>query len=223
MEKPILFHGTDARIVKMSDDEREYMRQCCKTAGDCLWKHYSQMVKTEARKYKDPKCGEIIIFPQIISDYKQQIEALNIDGLYYGLCWDINNYISYDNGSALYQYGNIYLTASELTAKKYAYKSFAFGEFGHMIYTMILALPAMNFADWNPTQKESDAINQIVSFAHGKSEPVVIPVSDYEIENIRSEDGTKKDLDVMLMSHIRYLGKLKLNLEDAEYLKVKKA
>ena len=54
MQNRPLYHGTDARVLAMTDDEREKWRQMCQLSVDFLWQifdpYYNQTIKIVTNK-----------------------------------------------------------------------------------------------------------------------------------------------------------------------------
>ena len=190
-----LYHGTDARILAMSDGERKKFKELCALSIEYLWKLFDSYVDRRLEELKS-----------ILTNGQDESKFYD---LYYTLiCVD-----AYRNGRADYQYEHIYLTNMISRAIDYANRSFAFGEFGFHAYNMLDAAHIIKFTDWNPSPKEEEALSTLQIFAESKAEPIVLEMDDYDINNLRTEDGGP--LPPGLLSEycgmsLRYIGELPL-------------
>lgn len=212
-----LYHGTDARIVRMSKEGRKSFREDCLLAINYIWQFFlgSQIVENQHNtvNYK------------VLESFKENLD--NADpGLFVNLmdALAMNGYRL--NGSNLYRYdeGCVNL-ASENSAKSYAFRSFAFGEIGLMAYRMIQSLDVMCFEEWDPDRSVQNAIDRIKQFAEDTPQPVIIPMTGLRIRDLEAENGSPVEEMVMAgifkerFDHkVRYNKDVELTLENAIYL-----
>lgn len=114
-----LYHGTDARILAMTSEEKDEWKKIFFELADILRPYY-------------PEVYHLDIF-------KKSFENGNREDIFLNLWNAISRYDAMKNGSKQYQYGEIYLTNGFDRAKSYAYGSFAFGEVGLNAYRMLEA------------------------------------------------------------------------------------
>lgn len=207
-----LYHGTDARIVQMSDNERSNFRHSCEIASAYLW----QILNPYIEKYG----FSLDIFKEPLSTNQT---------CYRNLLNAVTCYSASINGNIQYQYGDaFYLTNMRDMAERYAYRSFAFGETGLLPYRMYDAVRQLNLKEWNPSEEVSKAIDDIVAFAEDRNHvsPVIFDFNNLDFNLIEIErygsvfDYVTNGLfsrNIGIIVH--YKGKTNLNLSKAIYLK----
>ena len=115
-----------------------------------------------------------------------------------------------------YQYGNIYLTNMISRAINYARRSFAFGEIGLNVYRMLDAAEMIKFPVRDPDPQAEEALTGIKNFARSEARPVILEIDDYDIDDLRAEDGSPPepfqlpDHEMSAGVSFRYLGELPL-------------
>lgn len=197
-EFPPLYHGTDAKIIRMSEQERESYRTCCESVIKNLFPYYEQNYCFGVnRNFRVEING-------LDDETKRNIEqALR-------LCDKMLH------GNQLYQYpkGVIYLTNVGINLQGYAKKAFAGGELGFIAYYMCKVALNSGFLAFYRDNKIESAIQRVIEFGEKKREPVVIEIkyTDIDIKYLRSEAG---DLITHgLEQSFRYSGPIKLDLSN---------
>ena len=209
---PTYYHGTDARIVAMTKEERCKYKETCEIALDYMWTFY--------QPYADKSLARI-------SELKESLDAENDNVLYYNVAEKIRMNDLRINDNQLYQYGSLFLTTLDWRAENYAYRAFAGGEIGLIAYRLYQGIKKIQFEGWNPNDKVKTALNMIEEFANDTPKPVVFAFGHLKKEFIRNENGNIIDDELLEKlgyeygcQNIRYDGELKLDIKDARYLKV---
>ena len=175
MPVPTLYHGTDARILRMSHDEIDAFRQDILYALDYLWVFFSpfqdgtrdiELLKAPLKYDTDPA-----LFSRI------------------SLALNINKHRL--DGHSGWQYDGLHLTNCEELAWHYAKRAFHFGEIGMIAYQFILAARMIRFKGWAPNEKVLSTIQKITEFAEGNPEPIVVVLDGLDIKGLRGEGGKK--------------------------------
>ena len=203
-----LYHGTDLRIVKMTEEERASYRKDCIKVSEYLW-----------------------------SIYKESYDAI-IDGKYKSILgetgWhNLANAIimcsANHNNNEQYQYNTFHLAKSRIKAENFAISSFAFGEIGLIAYRMYDAarILKIQIAD----KDVQTAADRIANFAEDDDnfQPVIFEMQDLDIDSMTMErfgsvedcikNNDKSMLDCIFTDAIiRYSGTLRLNPTKAIFL-----
>lgn len=217
MSIPILYHGTDARIIAMSDNERHAYFNVCTEVKDYLWSIFkpyyeNEMVETIIHGYKAfVQHLKIERYRDYIIEHSDEITWRN---LYEKLMMCDSN----ERGSQLYQYGYLYLTGDMNKAKRYAFNSFAGGEIGSIAYRLIQGAEILGWIDNEDIKKGIDTIK---TFAEAKATPIVIPVSDLDINYLFGEKGNPivcQEEWYFKGGNFRYTKEYTLSLEKAIYI-----
>ena len=208
MEHTSLYHGTDARIVRMSDSQRAAYKKGCFLAVDYIWdvlrdeyefhhlKHFRQPLGY------DPKTSTWA-HPWIL------------------LSKAMNNISGHKNDNPQYEYGSFYLTGLRDRAVCYARDSFAGGESGMNVYDVVTAMEIVRPPFWNPTGAVLEAIKTIKAFGNGPAAPVLFQFDDLDFDLLETDSGSNDPEAVSLMieyGSVRYTGDIVLDLSKAEYL-----
>ena len=209
---PCLFHGTDARVIRMTESERVHFFGNCKVVIDYLWKFYRPLFLCsdgQTRKIEEYKDLFVIQNKQYV--YDNLLEKL----------WMVD---MWKNGNQQYQYGDLYLTSSRIKAENYARRSFAGGELGLIAYRMISALEVLSFDNLYSDQNISSVIQMIKSFAEDEvaKSPVVVKAYNLEPKCLLTDEGKIIDWessDSHIFQDYRYTQKVKLDLKYADYLR----
>ena len=179
-EKP-LFHGTDAFIVSMTEEERQDMKQKCFLAIEMLFNLY------EKNEYQ--KCFDKPTENKEINDLNSIY--LQVDALM--------------SKSSSYEYDNTYLTQEIDKAVYYAKIAYHFGELGYFAWKMIKGLELTGYKlPENITEEQQVALDSVIGFADHDSEPVIFTFKNLPLENLMDEMGCKK----IINSNVRYIGTL---------------
>lgn len=216
---PTLYHGTDAKIVRMSSNERRNYLALCNLVIDYLWQFYEPLLEHEMVDAVINGVAAKVLKTKFDILYKKKIEDCGVKNLYYNLCEKMIIVSARNNGSGRYQYGSFYLSKDKQTAKRYAYGSFAGGETGLIAYRFIEGAEIIKFQDFNPHENIIEAINRIKEFAkEGTEEPVIFELNNLDPELLLYEDGREIDWNNFLPSHYRYIGNLVLDIDKAIFL-----
>lgn len=208
LTKSILFyHGTDARMIEMSETERQQYLGDCNGIIDYLSPLYFPLLE-------EVPC-EIERQGQIIKIFKTRLEVyykdlLNEKGeqyLYENLYEKLNMLQWKNNNAGLYQYGDFYLTTNKRMALDYARRSYAGGEIALIAYRLIQGSDIINFADFNPGKDRIRIIERIKEFAkEGNERPVIVTFNNIDMDYLIREDGIPLTKDaITILSNFRYL------------------
>ncbi len=169
-----LYHGTDAKMIRMSKEQWQAHKSYCKQAIEYLYPIFKA-------KFYDGNSGDYWG-----SIYKTSLDKETTENLIKAL----NSYRRMLLDHPLYQYpeGVIYLTPNRQEAIAYAEKSFAGGEFGHIAYYLCKAAN-MLFPDLKPDKETSSAIKYVLEFGNKEREPKIMTVRNFEIKLLKDENG----------------------------------
>lgn len=122
------YHGTDARILRMSTIERQSYIKFSKEVVDTLGAKFLSLFQIDHR---------LLMFKEQLGDcYELFVDS--IQNVYM-------NKIGYDH----YQYDKLYVTTWKPDAVMYSVKSYVFGKIGLMAYGIILDMMAIAKAQGN--------------------------------------------------------------------------
>lgn len=204
MEQKIkLYHGTDARIVRMSAEERKDMKDFCK------------MVATTLRRYFPAHLACLELFKQPLAYDTDSTTYLNLLNAL-TLCDGMNS------NSPNYNYDYFFVANWGSIAENYARRSFAFGEIGLMAYRILDVCLKMGMKKWGPYPLR-DFCKRIIDFAEGEPQPVVFAFDDLDLNCVERANGKKitdmrKDFDINCGTSYRYTKEVHLDLSKAIYL-----
>lgn len=216
---PILYHGTDARMIEMSFDERQTYLNACKQVVDYFGERFLPY-------YTNWDMVETIIDGRIafiskrrIEKYKDYIIQHSGATLWYNIIEKLSMYELNNENCQLYQYDCLYLTGDYNKAANYATRAFAGGEIGLISYRFIqLAEILKNEIRY----EEFDAIKKIKAFAEAEPCPVLIPFSDLDANYLLTDKGSPLDNEdecILDILSFRYTKDYALTLDNAIYLK----
>jgi len=201
------YHGTDARMIEMSETERQQYIKDCNSIIDYLYPFYLPLLE-------EVPC-EIERHGQIIKIFNTQLEVyykdlLNEKGeqyLYENLYEKLNMLQWKNNNAGLYQYGDFYLTTNKRMALDYAKRSYAGGEIALIAYRLIQGSDIINFADLNLDKDRIRIIEIIKEFAkEGNERPVIVTFNNIDMDYLIREDGIPLTKDaITILSNFRYL------------------
>lgn len=217
-ELQVLYHGTDARIVAMTDDERASFKRSIYLAVGYLWSLYEPLY-TEHEYVSITVPGVPGMCKTCVKKIQRYKEVLG-GTVYASLLEKLMIVDSWKNGSGLYQYNATYLTSEPGKASRYAWRSFAFGELGLVAFRMITCArtiwPDLEYKD----PEVNDAVGKILAFAQDEANtrPVVVKVTDYDPSLLRMEDGSETMPDAPSGLTYRYEGKLRFNYDNVIFL-----
>ena len=228
----ILYHGTDARILSMSKEERTSYFADVDLALDYLWTIWEPLCqKTIIRELRWPN-GELKgTFPiSFLESRKQQFIDAGKEILYYNLYEKVSMADWTRQGASLYQYGSLYVSMSKDSASDYARRSFAGGERGLIVYRMLEGIDFLGISLGNPNEMMAKAIQRVKSFAEAKQpEPVVVTIGNVDPHDLLSEGGRPADEHIKLAHDVqkhgiqaefsfRYIKDINLSLFPVEHI-----
>ncbi len=203
MDTPIMYHGTDLRMVSMSEQERINYKNKCFSLAEYLWPNFSECLNL-GDFYQELK--------RVVSKKKGVSEWNNF--------WHaINCYSAYINKCQFYQYesGCIYLTNLKFRAEEYARKAFAGGELGMIAYRFqeMAAFIGINL-NLQPNALQI-ALEEIRKMGNSTPQPVIFEIRDYHLDKLQFENG--KPVPMSLLSSLntgfggsfRYCDQIELN------------
>ena len=214
MDKLPLYHGTDARILDMSDADRNAFKQDCMKAIDCLWNVFEPYYNTNIniRTIED---GVVkIVNDKKLIELQPKLRFDEDETIYYNLYEKLTMVSAWKNNNELYKYDSLYLTNSMDRAKNYAHRAYAFGEIGLIAYRLLSAAAMIGFDVCPDDESMKHVLCKIKTFAEAKREPIVLEFDDYDPEDVKMEDGSELDfsLDDDIIRHggwsFRYTGSL---------------
>ena len=217
----ILYHGTDARFVRMSKEERmEYLNKCNKVI-DYLWGLFQPLWTTTVIVEISLPNGEKGYIPQrkieiIANKFTSKEERIVKCNFFESL----SRVEAWKKGNTQYQYGDLYLTSLRKTALNYARRAFAGGETGLNAYRLIECAELLQIDGWNKNDdinKTIIDIKQTIGTADN-DEPVVITVTDIDFDKLYADTGNSLDANIS-QQLFRYVGEYSLDLKNAFYLR----
>ena len=188
-----LFHGTDAKIVKLSTQERMAFLNSCRDFIDFAVPFFS-VLPEECPNGLNPNVFRSI--PCAIQDARER-----------------------HNGNMQYQYGDIYLTRYASDAFGYAMRAWAGGELARDAYSLAKGADYLRLEGWSPDGRMKNIMERIISFAEIPANPVAfyIPTEHLDLEKLKEFRGGPVDWDVAAL--FRYLGEMpQLDLSKAAFL-----
>lgn len=200
---PVLYHGTDLRIVLMTEEERKTFKEYCKKVFDYMWKLYEN-------SYDEILSGK---FKDILGVTK-----------WHNLCNALTVCSANHNRNEQYRYDSFHLTTMKVKAEDYARHAFAFGEIGLTAYRMYDAAILLKLS----IKEIEEEANHVVRFAtdYDNIKPVVFEITDLDVDLLEVEqfkslqhviDVFEDRLgDIDLIFH--YHGKINLDPSNAIYI-----
>ncbi|MBQ0050445.1 MAG: hypothetical protein KBT11_00100 [Treponema sp.] len=183
-----LYHGTDAYVISMSEEERQDMKQKCFVVIDLLYKLYE---RNEYQKNFDKPTEN------------KEINDLN------SIYSQVNALI---NKSSSYEYECTYLTQDIDKAAYYAKFAYHFGELGYFAWKMLKGLELTGYRlPEDITEKQQAAIDSVIGFADHDSEPVIFTFKNIPIDKLMGEMGCKE----IVNPNVRYIGNLDFSKADS--------
>lgn len=187
---PTLYHGTDDRILKMSDEERKAFKNDCIMVSDYLWSIFKPYYETNIMvPINLPGYEGCMGMERKLYEFKDAFEYDKSPDDYITLCYALDRQCARISGNEQYDYSYIYLSNQIERAKSYARRSSAFGEIGLTTLQLIEGEKKINLPEFNPDEKTIAAIHKISSFAKEDAIPVVVELSDYDPETILFDNG----------------------------------
>lgn len=202
LQIPPMYHGTDARIIRMGSEEIKRIKSKCEDALHYMWTLFKPLYDRDHETLK--RCLDFDNRPE---DFYKLLDKLHC-------CSAMHN------GREEYQYEALYLTNSIERAKGYARRAYAFGEIGEVTYVMYKAAMIIKFKDWNPTEEITDTLEFIKEFAEDDSEPVVLKLENldplyFEMDNGGLVCQNRLEFKPGRVCSFRYVKAIELDLNDA--------
>lgn len=217
-----LYHGTDARLIAMTESERcEYLSNCQKVI-DYLWDTYKpyhltyEDVETELNGNK-----AYVSRSKLEIYYKNYITERSDENLWLNILDKLIILQIKEIGNQQYQYGDLYLTGDKNKAINYAYSSFAGGEIGLIAYRLIQGAEILGWIDADKQSDIYELIGKIKLFATSDPKPVVLKVKDIDVDKLLLDNGRPlKPIDFTMMDclSLRYTGDYDLSNSNVEYV-----
>ena len=194
MDKLELYHGTDARIIEMSEEERVQYLQDCNLVIDALHPLFKPLLKWE--KVETVRNGQTIY----IYEYPLKLRCeklLNEKGgqyMFINLFEKLMMIDARNNNAGLYQYTDLYFCSSKIDAMNYARRSYAGGETGLNAYRLIQGAEIIGFENMYYDQKVKLAAEKIKEFAkEGNERPAIVTINEIDTDYLFNEDGKNID------------------------------
>ena len=172
-----LYHGTDKKILRMPEKEREERACLCKQIADYS---YSILQKNDV----------------VVSPYteKQKKAKEVLSDIWFDL-WNqgIIRYTGWMNKNPLYQYDYLYASNNYDRAASYAKNSFIFGERGNVAYWLYQGAKRFNDFFTEMPDEINASLKAFNEMAGEKREPIVVILDNLRKEDIQTETG--KDID----------------------------
>lgn len=209
----VLYHGTDARIVRMDDSQRQDYFDSCMIAGNYLY----QVWKPYESDYDDSRSKPIFtsrgpIFRETLLDGKRDVNLMMAIA-YTGL--RLNN-------CDLWQYGDVYATTMKEHAIGFARNAWAGGELGRFTYYMYDGICKFQIKEWDPTKEVKESLKKVIDFAEADPQPVLFTFKDVPKDFLLNQNGKPLGAgwyDKNVGENFRFKkDKVKLNINDAEFL-----
>ena len=221
MVKVELYHGSDARIIEMTKEEREQYKNDCDLVVNSLFPLFKPLMSYE--KVERILNGEKIYVYETPLKLRYQ-NLLNEKGgqyMYINLFEKLTMIDARNNGSELYQYNDLYLCASKLTAINYARRSYAGGETGLNAYRLIQGAEIIGFENMYADPNVKRAAEKIKEFAkEGNERPVIITIDDIDPCFLFYEDGKPIEKDD-IKELIERRRKNQINFRYTKYVELK--
>ena len=221
MQKPhlTLYHGTDARILSMSKEERTSFLADVDRAREYLWTLMAPICNKKVIKELRYPNGELMGTLPItyLQSIKQQFYNAGKIVLYKNLFEKMTMADLTEKGAPLYQYGSLYVTLSKQTAIDFARRSFAGGERGLIVYRLLEGAEFLGISLCNLDNRTSRAILRIKTFAEDNSpRPVIVILNDVDPEDLLSEGGDPVCGEILSDTNYRYIKDVDLSLYRVE-------
>lgn len=180
-----LYHGTDARISRMTDEERRAFRKEIICALDYMW----NLMEPFFQKYDEEldKVHNRINRIERITALKGRMKEDDYNILYRSLSHDKAR----RDGLSTWQYQEdvLYLTSSLETAISYAYRSFVFGELGETVWEMYQGMKALHLDTWMPSPEIQATFDRIEHLANEEHFPIVYMLNSFDYDKLLTDAG----------------------------------
>lgn len=130
---PVLYHGTDARILDMSEAERKSFHSDCESVSNSLWPLFEPYaLGRETVMSRDSSGDEVPVERDRIDRFREYFEE---DGQFRRFVLAVSIYYrSHFFDDTLFEHDAVYLTSFRLGAERYAHRAGYFGEIGFVAY-----------------------------------------------------------------------------------------
>ena len=193
-----LYHGTDARISRMSDKERKDFRKEILTAIDYMWK----LMEPYFQKYDEEldRIHNRIKRTERINQFKGKID----DYLWTKMYQALTHEKARRDGLSTWQYQDdvLYLTSEISTAISYAYRSFVFGELGETIWDMYQGIKALNLETWNPPAAVQATLDKVQRLGEEEHFPIVYMLNNFDYDKLLTDSGKTIPEDKLETQHL---------------------
>ena len=185
---PVLFHGTDARILNMSEAERNAFHSDCETISKAVWPIFEPYVLgQEIAKGNDSSDAAIdgeLVKRDRIDRFREYFDE---EGQFRRFVLAVSIfYRSHFLEDTLFEHDAIYLTSFRQGAERYANRAGYFGEIGFVAYHLA---DAARRSGCETDDDTSARMNRIIAFAEGEHHPVVVEVDAYNPDYLLDERG----------------------------------
>ena len=190
MEQLCLYHGTDARIIEMTRDERQEYLNGCNLVIDALYPLFKPLLEWE--KVEGIINGEKVFFYEhpLKLRYEKLLNEKGGSGMYLNLFEKLTMIGARNNGAGLYQYWDFYVCGSKRIAMNYAIRSNAGGEIGLNAYRLIQGAEIIGFEDMYQDSKVRLASERIKEFAkEDNRRPAIVTIEGIDLDYLFYEDG----------------------------------
>ena len=207
MKKPIMYHGSDLKIVSMSQQRRIDYKNKCLALAEYLWPKFSE-------------CLQLGDFYQVLKTrLSNAVGRSNWDCYWYA----INCFSGYMNNSESYRYDNdiIYFTNLNYRAEDYSRKAFAGGESGMIAYLIQEMATYIGIDLRTIPHNLLSALEEVRLIGDSTPKPVLFKIENYDIDKLKFENGKSipedilSSLDENLGGSFRYYGKIDFDLVSA--------
>lgn len=190
-ERYTLYHGTDFRIITMSEKERLDYFSIVKRVIDALWAYFKPLYTTQtqvAKKMPDGSYG--FVSQPLIEKYRQTFAEQGKESVYSNLLQKLSMLEARDLGSGMYQYDSLYLSGDKNKACRYANCSFAGGEYGLIAYRLIEGFDIINPLEFTPDTGLLSDMDIVKAFSQENvADPIVVTIDGISPKDLLNEDG----------------------------------
>lgn len=204
MNKITLYHGTDARILEMTKEEREQYKRECNLVIDALFPLYKPLlVQEKVETAYNGQTRYVYEYPLKLK-YESVLKEKGDEYMYINLLEKLLMIDAQKNGAELYQYKDLYLCSLKRSAMNYAQRSYAGGETGLIAYRLIKGAEIIGFDNMYNDQVVKQAAERIKEFAkEGNERPAIITIEGVDIKDLLREDGRPlSDIDLKLINDL---------------------
>lgn len=197
-----LYHGTDARIGHMTDEERRVFRKEILRALDYMW----NLMEPYFQQYDEEMdwAHNRVKHTERITALKDRMNEDDYNKLYRSLSHDKAR----RDGLKTWQYqdGVLYLTSNLKTAIDCAYRSFVFGELGETVWEMYQGMKALNLDAWNPAPDIQATFDKVERLAKEEHYPIVYVLRHLDPDKLLTDGGDPIPKDRLEYQHnFRYV------------------